>query len=167
MISRPPKVTVPAVGTSAPENERREMDGVLRLADMLFQGGEILLAGGEQAEAIPPDGGAAAGRGHRIRDGRGKRRWGARLGPGQRGDQRGLPLGQPAELPAPEDQVERHPDVGDEDNAEQPGEGVGRRAFLAEQSSDHEKRQQETGDRQEMGQIPVGEESSEDIPQMG
>ena len=140
-----------AAGFIAAEDEGRDMDLVPGRADVRLERLEVILAGDGQLQPVSADRRAAARGDHGVRHGGGERRLRPRSGAGQRRDEARLAAGDAPELAAADQQIERHPDVGDQDDAEQPGEGVGRSPLLAQQPRDEEEGQDEARDREKCG----------------
>ena len=136
----------------ATENEGHQVDRMSGPANLPFELGIRLLAAGEKTHGVSAhrrapafaheglgDGPGRGGRGHcgRVR-GHGRQ---ARLA----GDEA-------PEFAAAEEQVERHADVGDQDDDEQPRHGVARLALFAHEARDQKHREQEPADRQQVAQ---------------
>jgi hypothetical protein len=139
----------------AAQDEGHDVDAVLRRADAVLEPLEGVLARGEEGDGVAAHGRAGAIEAEHARhEGLGRRAVARR---GQDRVERGLARDKFPELPAAEHQVERHADVGDEGDGEQPGEGVARLLAVAHEPGDGKKRQEKTRDRQQMRQHTVGE----------
>ena len=143
--------------TRRPVASRPRMNVIRLIVWRASQNAALEFAVGLLAGAEKPDGIAAQRRtARRARDRHGggaggdDRRCGAFHRDG--GRQARLAGSQPAQLPAAEDQIERHADVGDEHDAKQPGDRVARLALLAHQARDEENRQQEADDGKQVAQ---------------
>jgi hypothetical protein len=79
------------------------------------------------------------------------------------GEKAGFALDKTTEFPASKHQIQGDADVRDEDDDEQPGEGVSGLAFLGEEAGDEEKSQQEARDRKEVRDDGVGEDVMEKL----
>jgi len=146
----------PAARRIAAQDEARDVNRVLRGQDLALKLREILLAGQKVTDPVSPDRLEAAGPRHRLRHGF---KDVVRLGDAHLGkdwEQGLLSLHHAFQLSPPYEKVERNTEPGDENDHEQPREGVGGRAPLAHQPGDQEKSQEEAGDRRKVRQEPAG-----------
>ncbi len=123
-------------GVVAPEDKRGDVDGVFGSLDERFEFRVGLFTGRDEAHGVATRGFTGAGGGEGVGGGEvgdlGSDGGDAR----QTRDDGAFALGEAFDFASAEEQVERHADVGDQDDHEQPGDGVARGAFFADEAGD-------------------------------
>ena len=136
----------------AAEYEGHQVDRMLGLTNLPFKLGIRLLAAGEKTHGVSAHWRATACAHEGLGDGpgRGGRGHGGRVR--GHGRQTRLAGDEAPEFAAAEEQVERHADVGDEHDDQQPRHRVSRLPFFAHESRNQKNREQEPTDRQQVAQ---------------
>jgi len=124
----------PAAGVIPPQNEDGDVNGVLRGQNLLFQGGESVFSGRDEADRVTTNGRTLPAVVDSLRH-RGIRGDGiSRIKARDDGNHGRLARHQPAHLATAEKQIHGNPDVGDQDDRQEPREGIARLPFFAKET---------------------------------
>jgi hypothetical protein len=130
------------------EDERRDVDRVLRREDLLFEALESLFAGNEELEGVSAYRGAGAGGVDGLGGGEDLAGRIERLQAFELGEKTRFAFEEAAEFSASKHQIQRYAHVGSQEDDEHPGHGITRLAFFGEETGDEEDGEQERRDRQ-------------------